>query len=85
MKKKMETLDFSYNRKMSSDTFWMYIFNTADIDQNGKISKSEFRKYMDQYSAQLKSTEVEKAFKYCDVDNSGFIDFQEFKKYMKCE
>ncbi|KAH8867881.1 hypothetical protein KSF78_0003829 [Schistosoma japonicum] len=84
MKKQME-LDFSYNRKMSSEEFWMYIFRIADIDHNGKISKSEFKRYMDQYSGHLTSTEVEKAFKYCDLDNNGFIDFQEFKKYMKCE
>ncbi|CAH8595073.1 unnamed protein product [Schistosoma turkestanicum] len=81
----MEAFHVDYNRRLDSDQFWWYIFAQVDADHNGKLDKNEFKNYMDKYSAQLPSKDVEKVFKFCDLNKSGTIEYNEFKKYMKCE
>ncbi|CAH8872673.1 unnamed protein product [Trichobilharzia szidati] len=66
------------------EAFWREIFKKADANNDGRISKKEFKKYMKKYGGSTFSAkDLQTIFSYCDGDGSGYIDFNEFIKFMQ--
>lgn len=70
-------------RTKTPDEFIQKIFESIDIDKNGRISVSEAEKILLRVNTRLNrkygETEVNALFQALDVDRDGTIDFEEFK------
>jgi calcium-dependent protein kinase len=57
-------------------------FNLIDEDNNGQISREEFRKALQRYLnlKEADMVEVDNIFDIIDADNNGYIEFEEFTR-----
>lgn len=57
------------------------IFDSLDLSQNEKLSKSEFVHFLREYAPDFRESEngeIELFLKSCDIDKDGFINFKDF-------
>jgi Ca2+-binding EF-hand superfamily protein len=57
------------------------LFKKYDGDQDGELSKKEFKKLAKGIGLQTKGSELTSMFRSMDVDNSGTIDYGEFRDW----
>jgi hypothetical protein len=57
------------------------VFGQYDLDDNGRIDRSEFVKMLDSLGAGVSSEEAEAAMDVMDTANDGYVTFEEFAKW----
>ena len=72
--KKNMTLEEQYIQEM---------WNQADIDHNGKLSKSEIMRILASMNIHMPRSTQEERFRKFDEDSSGQLDYDEFRKFME--
>ena len=61
----------------------MDLFQRWDINQDGDVSKHEFRRAIPELGLWTNEAEVDELFQAFDVDNSGSISFRELNKMLR--
>lgn len=57
------------------------LFEKYDKDQDGALSRDEFRLFVSDLGYRLSSDEIRSAFNFIDRSRSGFIDYEEFREW----
>ena len=71
------------NALSSSFTRVLDLFKDWDDDENGMVSKSEFRKALPMLGLKVDRAVVEELFDSFDEDGSGEIDYKELNKHLR--
>lgn len=53
-------------------------FKLIDVDNDGKITKTELKSYLESLQVHLSHEEIEEIVNAADLDNDGSIDYMEF-------
>ncbi len=59
------------------------IFETFDLNQNGKLDLIEFEKGLNKFGFFPKKYEVQALMKFYDINKDNMIDFKEFCKALR--
>ena len=65
-------------------TRFIDIFREMDVNNDGQISRREFRHAMAKLGLSMSPAEFEDVFNHFDPDESGTIDFAELSRELRC-